>query len=85
MISKKKLHEIIEIAYESHKAEFEKLTRREKEVIQLWAAGKESKEIANMLNISKNTIDTHRKNIYKKTELKSMKDIVLFALAFDIL
>jgi hypothetical protein len=41
-------------------------TRREKEVLQLLDQGQSSKIIADELNISKSTVDTHRKNLLKK-------------------
>lgn len=48
------------------------------------ALGCDSYEIAHELAISKHTVDTHRKNIYKKTELKNLRDIILFTLIFDM-
>mgnify|MGYP003646948276 CR=1 len=68
-----------------NKVEFEEMTSREKEVICLWANGNSSFEIARILGISKNTVATHRKNILKKTKLKTPKGIVLFSLGFVIL
>jgi DNA-binding CsgD family transcriptional regulator len=43
------------------------LTRREQQVLQLLAQGKSSEEISQSLFISKQTVDTHRKNLLKKT------------------
>ncbi len=45
---------------------FDRLSDREKEIQRLVAEGKTSTEIANILYISKNTADTHRRNIRKK-------------------
>ena len=42
-------------------------------------AGKTSKEISFVLNISKNTVDTHRKNIHKKLELSNSGSLIKFA------
>lgn len=43
------------------------LTKREKEILYLIAEGKPSKEIAELLYISKHTVDSHRKNLLRKT------------------
>jgi DNA-binding CsgD family transcriptional regulator len=75
----------VEAVCRKNKAEFEEMTSREKEVLCLWANGNSSFEIARILGISKNTVVTYRKNIIKKTKLKTPKGIVLFALDFDIL
>ncbi|TVQ04934.1 MAG: DNA-binding response regulator [Balneolaceae bacterium] len=56
------------------------LTRREWEVLDLIAVGKTSQQIAGFLNISKLTVDTHRKNIRKKLDIKSNTGLVKFAL-----
>jgi DNA-binding NarL/FixJ family response regulator len=56
-----------------------KLSNQEKELIKLVVAGKTSKEISSALNISKNTVDTHRKNIHKKLELSNSGSLIKFA------
>lgn len=61
------------------------LTPREKEIIGLWLNGLKSAEMAEELNITKSTVLTHKKNVLRKTQLKSPKDAVLFALAFGII
>lgn len=83
-VAKGRLSQIIEEEYKKHEASFYKLTKREKEVLRFMALGIDSKKIANQLHISRYTVATHRKNIYKKTELKTMRDIVLFTLIFDM-
>lgn len=54
----------------------EKLTEREKEILRLISMGFNSQKIGKHLQISKNTVDTHRRNILKKTKLKSTFEIV---------
>ncbi len=49
-----------------------RLTEREVEILQLIAQEKSSEEIAESLFISRRTVETHRKNIIKKTEVKSV-------------
>ncbi len=51
------------------------LTDREIEVIKLLIEGKSSKEIGEILFISKHTIDTHRRNILEKTGTKSTNEL----------
>ena len=56
------------------------LSKREKEVAKLLAEGKSSKEIAELLYISKHTVRRHRDNIMRKLALKSLADLVRYAL-----
>jgi two-component system response regulator NreC len=55
------------------------LTDREREVLQLIAEGKTNKEIANLLSVSINTVETHRKHIMEKLDLHNTAEIVRFA------
>jgi DNA-binding NarL/FixJ family response regulator len=55
------------------------LTDREREVLQLIAEGKTNKEIATLLSVSINTIETHRKHVMEKLDLHNTADIVRFA------
>jgi two-component system nitrate/nitrite response regulator NarL len=48
-----------------------KLTRRERQILALLTRGKTSQQMAQELNLSRFTIDTHRKNIHKKLGIKS--------------
>jgi len=54
----------------------EALSKREKEVLRLLIEGKVSKEIAEVLNISKQTVDTHRKNMIHKNKLINTGELV---------
>lgn len=62
-----------------------KLTAREREVIQLVAEGKSSKEVAVLLNLSTKTAETHRSNIMRKLGLHSVRDLVLYAVKNKII
>ena len=55
------------------------LTTREREVIQLLAEGKTSKEVAVMLNLSVKTAETHRTNLMRKLGLHSVADLTRYA------
>jgi DNA-binding CsgD family transcriptional regulator len=48
------------------------LTNREQEILSFIKEGNTSLDIAEQLNITKNTVDTHRRNILKKTNSKSV-------------
>ncbi|HEV3222197.1 MAG TPA: LuxR C-terminal-related transcriptional regulator [Puia sp.] len=54
----------------------EDLTRREKQVLRLLIEGKLSKEISDILKISKQTVDTHRKNMLHKKNLGSTGELI---------
>ena len=47
------------------------MTDREKEILYLIENGKMSKEISDILSISKNTVDRHRQNILEKLHVKN--------------
>jgi len=61
-----------------------KLSPREREVVQLLAESKASKEIAIILNISLKTVETHRSNIMFKLKLHSVAELVLYAVRNEI-
>lgn len=53
-----------------------KLSSREKEVVSLMINGLTNREISEKLFISESTVETHRKNIYRKTEAKSLPKLI---------
>ena len=57
----------------------ERLTAREREVVQLLAEGRSSKEVAVTLNLSVKTAETHRTNIMRKLDLHSVASLVRYA------
>lgn len=61
------------------------LTPREREVVQLLAEGKSSKEVACALNLSTKTAETHRSNIMRKLGFHSIRDIVVYAIKNNII
>ena len=56
------------------------LSDREREVLELVAQGLSSKEIASRLNIAVNTVNTHRKSITRKTGIKSVAGLAVYAM-----
>jgi DNA-binding NarL/FixJ family response regulator len=61
------------------------LTPREREIVQLLAEGKSSKEVASVLGLSVKTAETHRSNIMRKLDLHSVSDVVLYAIRNNII
>lgn len=59
---------------------FSILTNREREVLQLIAEGKSTKEIASYLNVSIKTIETHRMNIMDKLGVHSIAELTKYAI-----
>jgi DNA-binding NarL/FixJ family response regulator len=66
-------------------ARLPELTPREREVIQLLAEGKSSKEVACVLNLSTKTAETHRSNIMRKLGFHSIRDLILYAVKNNII
>jgi DNA-binding NarL/FixJ family response regulator len=60
------------------------LTAREREIVQLLAEGKSSKEVACVLGLSVKTAETHRSNIMRKLDLHSVSELVLYAVRNNI-
>ena len=62
----------------------DRLTSREREIVQLLAEGKSSKEVASSLNISVKTAETHRANIMRKLQLHTVSELVRYAVRNQI-
>ncbi len=58
---------------------YELLTVREREILQLIAEGKSNKDVANLLNLSVYTVETHRGNIMVKLGLHTVPELILYA------
>lgn len=58
---------------------YDLLTDREREILQLVAEGNTNKEIANSLNVSAYTVETHRTHILQKLNLHSVPELILYA------
>jgi DNA-binding NarL/FixJ family response regulator len=56
------------------------LSAREREVLQLLAEGRTTKEVASSLHISVKTAETHRANLMRKLDLHTMSDLVRYAI-----
>ena len=63
----------------------DRLTSREREIVQLLAEGKSSKEVASSLCISVKTAETHRANIMRKLQLHTISELVRYAVRNQII
>jgi two-component system, NarL family, response regulator NreC len=64
---------------------YDLLTPREREITQMLAEGKSSKDIAAMLFLSPYTVDTHRKTILQKLNVHSIPELMLYAMRKGII
>jgi DNA-binding NarL/FixJ family response regulator len=62
-----------------------RLTTREREIVQLLAEGKSTKEVAALLNLSVKTAETHRSNVMRKLGIHSVSELVLYAIRNNII
>ena len=62
-----------------------RLTPRQREIVQLLAEGKSSKEVAVALNLSVKTAETHRANIMRKLDCHSVSEVVRYAIRNKII
>jgi len=63
----------------------DRLTSREREIVQLLSEGKSSKEVASTLNISVKTAETHRANVMRKLDIHSVSELVRYAVRNQII
>ena len=66
-------------------AGFDNLTEREKEILVSVAKGMLNKEIADQYNLSIHTVISHRKNITRKTGIKSVAGLTVYALLNNLI
>lgn len=76
----KKIHKALESASSAPSADGYELSEREREILVSVARGLTNKEIADMHHISIYTVITHRKNITRKTGIKSVAGLTVYAL-----
>jgi DNA-binding NarL/FixJ family response regulator len=74
----------LEVVMNAHKNGFVlnkfKLTSRERDVLILLTRGMSSKQVAASLHISGHTVESHKKNMLKKLKLKTLIDLIRFAI-----
>jgi len=64
---------------------YDLLSPREREILQLVAEGKSTKDVANLLNLSPYTVETHRANIMQKLNLRGVPELILYAVRKGII
>lgn len=63
----------------------EQLSERERDVLIHLVKGLSNKEIAETLNISIHTVNSHRRNIIEKTGIKSLSGLTIYAISMNII
>jgi len=64
---------------------YDLLTPREREILQLIAEGKSNKDVANLLNLSVYTVESHRSNLMEKLHLRGLPELILYAVRRGII
>ena len=85
MISERISEQIANHPNEKLKDPYDQLTNRERTVLQLVAEGYTGQEIADMLTISRRTVENHRANIMRKLGFQNQREIVRYAIRKGIL
>lgn len=81
-----KLHDVLSTSNEhTENADLYELSDREREVLIELSKGQTNKEIAEKLHISVHTVITHRKNIIKKTGIKSVAGLTVYAMLNNLI
>ncbi|MBQ6912213.1 MAG: response regulator transcription factor [Bacteroidales bacterium] len=81
----RKVRAALEDHTDAPRAEGEELSQREKEILICVAKGMLNKEIADLYNISIYTVITHRKNITRKTGIKTVAGLTVYALLNNLI
>ncbi|NMC75028.1 MAG: response regulator transcription factor [Geobacteraceae bacterium] len=74
------LRDYMEIRSKDTNGSVVQISPREREILQLLAEGKNTKEIAFVLEVSAKTVDTHRKHIMNKLKVGSIAELTKFAI-----
>ncbi len=80
-----KCRKALEVELDSSKGDGGELSAREKEILVSVAKGKLNKEIADEFNISVYTVMTHRKNITRKTGIKTVAGLTVYAMLNNLI
>jgi DNA-binding NarL/FixJ family response regulator len=74
------VEEVLKPQSEKETSKVSLLTDREREIVQLLAEGKSTKDIAYRLNLSIKTIESHRRRIMERLEIQSIAELTKFAI-----
>jgi len=64
---------------------YDLLSDREREILQMIAEGRSNKEVANLLNVSVTTVETHRAHILQKLDIHNIPELILYAVRKGII
>ncbi|TLX76941.1 hypothetical protein E9993_04455 [Labilibacter sediminis] len=78
---KTKLSSLKNLLFNPEEHKLSSLSQREQEVLSLLTKGKNSVEIGKILNISKHTVDTHRRNMLIKSEFNNTAELIAYSFA----
>ena len=84
-INEQVIAEFVQLAQPDAQSAFNVLSAREREVLQLVAEGKSTREIADKLNLSGKTIETHRMHIMEKLDLHNVAELTKYAIKEGII
>jgi DNA-binding NarL/FixJ family response regulator len=76
---------IRQLQHRGEEDSYDLLTPREREILQLIAEGRSNKDIANLLNLSVYTVETHRTRILQKLNLHTVPELILYAVRKGII
>ena len=77
-LTTKRIDDIDEDEYKRFLECLATLTRKEKEILELYVKGYSSKDILDTLSITDNTLKYHNRNIYSKLGVKSRKQLLMY-------
>ncbi len=82
-LSDKMLQQMVDPDYKPTESPIDRLTDRELEVFEFIGSGKGTREIAEQMNLSIKTIETHRENIKRKLSLKTNNALIRYAVQWQ--
>jgi two-component system response regulator NreC len=84
-ISDKVIEDYLSLKKKSHQDDlYNRLSNREREVFQMIAEGRSTREISEILCLSPSTVKTHRANIMEKLEMDNISQLIQFAIHLGI-
>jgi DNA-binding NarL/FixJ family response regulator len=83
-LKEKALEDYVELLKKDRQGNSQDLTSREREILQMIAEGKTSKDISAVLNISLNTVNTHRNHIMEKLGIDNIAQLTKYAIRLGL-
>jgi len=70
---------VTEVRRRGKEDSYDLLSLREKEILYLLVTGQSNRDIAEQLHLSVSTVETHRSNIFQKLQVRSLPELILYA------